>query len=105
MYAFAGKDGMMSDKVLGRAMRRFFESGVLTIEKVRPHDFRRTIRTHLEKNLQVAPHIAEKCLNHSLGAMNAIYNKNTYLDERREALERWTEFVMLRVNPQQNIHI
>jgi integrase len=103
VYVFAGKEGMLSDKVLGRAMRRFFESGVLTIEKVRPHDFRRTIRTHLEKNLRVAPHIAEKCLNHSLGSINAIYNKNTYLDERRVALERWTEFVMLQVNPRSNV--
>ena len=105
VYIFAGKNGMMTDKVLGRAMRRFFESGALTIEKVRPHDFRRTIRTHLEQ-LNVQPHIAEKCLNHSLGAINAVYNKNTYLDERREALERWETFFMLQVNPRQNvIHI
>ncbi len=102
VYVFAGKNGMMTDKVLGRAMRRFFESGTLDIEQVRPHDFRRTIRTHLEK-LNVQPHIAEKCLNHSLGAINAVYNKNTYLDERREALKRWSEFVMLQVNPQENV--
>lgn len=101
-YVFAGKNGMMTDKVLGRAMRRFFESGALEIEQVRPHDFRRTIRTHLEK-LNVQPHIAEKCLNHSLGAINAVYNKNTYIDERREALERWTEFVMLQVKPVANV--
>ncbi|NOQ14243.1 MAG: tyrosine-type recombinase/integrase [Methyloprofundus sp.] len=105
VYVFAGRNGMMTDKVLGRAMRRFFESGALTIEQVRPHDFRRTIRTHLEK-LNIAPHIAEKCLNHSLGAINAVYNKNTYLDERREALERWEQFLMLQVNPQEKvIHI
>lgn len=101
-YVFAGKNGMMTDKVLGRAMRRFFESGALTIEKVRPHDFRRTVRTHLEK-LNVQPHIAEKCLNHSLGAINAVYNKNTYIDERREALERWSQFVKLQINPQPNV--
>jgi len=103
VYVFSGKSGMLSDKVMGRAMRRFFEAGILTIEKVRPHDFRRTIRTHLEKNLRIAPHIAEKCLNHSLGAINAIYNKNTYFDERREALERWETFLMLQINPQQNV--
>ncbi|MCK5189802.1 MAG: site-specific integrase [Methylococcales bacterium] len=103
VHVFCGKNGQLSDKVLGRAMRRFFESGALTIDGVRPHDFRRTIRTHLEKNLKVAPHIAEKCLNHSLGAINAIYNKNNYLHERREALERWTEFVMLQVDPRSNV--
>jgi len=103
VYVFAGKNGQLSDKVLGRAMRRFFETGVLTIEKVTPHDFRRTVRTHLEKNLAIAPHIAEKCLNHSLGSINAIYNKNTYLDERRKALKRWDQFLMLQVNPQENV--
>ena len=103
IFIFAGKNGMLSDKVLGRAMRRLFESGALTIERARPHDFRRTIRTHLEKHLQVAPHIAEKCLNHSLGSINAVYNKNTYLPERLEALDRWAEFVMLQVNPQSNV--
>ena len=102
VYVFAGKTGMLSDKVLGRAMRRFFETGVLTIEQVRPHDFRRTIRTHLER-LNIPPHVAEKCLNHSLGSINAVYNKNTYIDERREALEHWEQFLMLQVNPQQNI--
>ena len=102
VYVFAGKTGMLSDKVLGRAMRRFFETGVLTIEQVRPHDLRRTMRTHLGK-LKIPPHIAEKCLNHSLGSIEGIYDKNTYIDERREALERWEQFLMLQVNPQQNI--
>jgi len=101
-YVFCGLKGMMSDKVTGRAMRRLFEVGALNIEPVRPHDFRRTVRTHLEK-LHIAPHIAEKCLNHSLGAINAVYNKNSYLDERREALERWSEFVRLQVNPMTNV--
>ena len=101
-YVFCGLKGMMTDKVMGRAMRRLFEIGALDIEPVRPHDFRRTVRTHLEK-LNVAPHIAEKCLNHSLGAINAVYNKNSYIDERREALERWNEFVSLQVNPQSNV--
>ncbi len=102
VYVFSGKTGMLSDKALARAMWRFFKLGVLTIEQVKPHDFRRTLRTHLER-LNVPPHVAEKCLNHSLGSINAVYNKNTYINERREALERWEQFLMLQVNPQQNI--
>ncbi len=92
----------LSDKSLGHAMRRFFANGTLTIEKVTPHDFRRTVRTHLEK-LGVAPHISEKCLNHSLGAINATYNKNTYFNERRQALELWEAFLMRQVSPQNNV--
>jgi len=73
IYVFAGKNGMMSDKVMGRAMRRLFEIGALDIEPVRPHDFRRTVRTHLEK-LNVAPHIAEKCLRNVYGITFRNYN-------------------------------
>jgi len=102
VYVFCGVNGMMSDKVMGRAMRRLFEIGTLDIERATPHDFRRTIRTHLEL-LNTPPHVAEKCLNHSLGAINATYNKNSYLNERREALERWNEFVSLQINPQSNV--
>ncbi len=102
VYVFAGKNGTLSDKAPGRAMRRLFETGALTIERTTPHDFRRTIRTHLEK-LSVQPHIAEKCLNHSLGAINAVYNKNSYIDERREALKRWEQFLMLQINPQEKV--
>lgn len=102
VYVFCGTKGILSDKALGRAMRRLFEQGILAIDPLRPHDFRRTIRTHLEV-LNIPPHIAEKCLNHSLGAINATYNKNTYIDERREALEKWSAFVYRQVDPQDNI--
>lgn len=102
VFVFPGKNGKLGDKVLGRAVKRLFDKGELTIEPFSPHDFRRTIRTHLEQ-LNVDAHIAEKCLNHSLGSINATYNKNSYLAERREALERWEQFVLLQVNPQKNI--
>lgn len=101
-YVFAGIDGQLNDKALGRAMRRLFEMGLLQIERCTPHDFRRTIRTHLEA-LNIEPHICEKVLNHSLGRINAIYNKNNYLDQRRIALEKWADFVDLLVNEQNNV--
>lgn len=102
VYVFAGKNGALTDKTIGRAMRRLFETGTLSIDRITPHDFRRTIRTHLER-LNVPPHIAEKCLNHSLGAINSVYNKNAYLPERRKALSRWCEFVLMQVTPQPNV--
>jgi len=100
-YIFAGRSGALSDKVFGRAIRRLFEKGELTIEPFTPHDFRRTLRTHLE-SLNIQPHIAEKCLNHSLGKINATYNKNVYATERREALNKWAAFVDHQVNYQTN---
>ncbi|MGH8529341.1 MAG: tyrosine-type recombinase/integrase [Nevskiales bacterium] len=60
------------------------------LEPFTVHDFRRTARTHLEA-LGVAPHIAERCLNHKLKGVEGIYNRHDYLEERREALERWAK--------------
>ena len=45
------------------------------------HDLRRTARTHLEA-LGVAPHIAERCLNHKIKGIEGIYNRHDYFDER-----------------------
>lgn len=53
-----------------------------------PHDLRRTFATRLA-GLGVAPHVVEKMLNHSLGGVMAIYNRNEYEPERIEASRAW----------------
>ncbi|GAB1369678.1 site-specific integrase [Azonexus hydrophilus] len=53
-----------------------------------PHDLRSTCRSHLGM-LGVDVLIAERCLNHSLGGLVAVYDKHDYLTERRQALELW----------------
>jgi len=39
--------------------------------------------------LQGVPSLQKYQPLHSLNAINTVYNKNSYLDERREALELW----------------
>jgi hypothetical protein len=42
--------------------------------------------------LGVAPHVADKILNHVGGAISgvaAVYQRHEFLKERRDALERW----------------
>jgi hypothetical protein len=42
--------------------------------------------------LGVAPHVADKILNHQAGTISgvaAVYQRHEFLAERREALERW----------------
>ncbi|HPR05672.1 MAG TPA: integrase family protein [Denitromonas sp.] len=53
-----------------------------------PHDLRRTFATRVAA-LNVAPHVVEKLLNHSLGGVLAIYNRHDYAEERTEATTRW----------------
>jgi integrase len=57
----------------------------------RLHDLRRTCVSGMAR-LGVAPHVADKILNHQAGTISgvaAVYQRHEFLTERREALERW----------------
>jgi integrase len=54
----------------------------------RPHDFRRTARTHFSA-LGVSEAVAEALLNHAKGEIEATYNLYTYWAERKVALALW----------------
>lgn len=66
-----------------------------TLDGVRiftPHDLRSTARSHLAA-MGIPIPISERCLNHSLGGLVAVYDQHDYLDERRKALQLWAEFL------------
>jgi integrase len=63
------------------------------IEAFTVHDLRRTARTHLA-GLGIAPHVAELCLNHKPKGVGAIYDRHSYLEERRAALQSWTNLLV-----------
>lgn len=106
-WVVPGKSGPVTDKVFGRAMRRLFEleidgKKILTIPPACPHDLRRTVRSHMD-DLNIEPHIAEKCLNHSMGRIAETYNKNQMLPQRREALEKWGDYIDLLTTERKNV--
>jgi integrase len=94
--------GVYDDKSLGRYMRRLWKGerashgrsaakahpALVGFKAASPHDLRRTCRTWLGK-LGIAPHIAERVLNHKLGRIVETYDRGDYLEERREALGKW----------------
>lgn len=63
-------------------------AGTLGVPPFTPHDLRRTCRSWLAA-LGVQDAVAEKVLGHKLSGMLGIYNRHSYLDERRAALELW----------------
>ena len=57
-----------------------------------PHDLRRTFVTGLNE-LQVAPYVVEKMVNHRMGGVMAVYNHAEYEDERIAAARRWSRHI------------
>ena len=57
-----------------------------------PHDLRSTARSYLAE-LGVDIIVAERCLNHSLGGLVAVYDQHDFMDERRKALNLWAEYI------------
>ncbi len=68
----------------------------------RLHDLRRTAATGMA-NLGVQPHIIEAVLNHLSGTragVAGIYNRATYFEEKRAALNLWSNYVQELVSKQ-----
>jgi integrase len=66
------------------------------------HDLRRTAVTKMAEELKIAPHIVDKILNHASGTIRgvaAVYNRAQYLDERRAALEAWSNWIVALTSP------
>jgi integrase len=63
------------------------------VRRFTPHDLRSTARSHLAA-LGVHVIVAERCLNHSLGGLIAVYDQHDYMNELRAALEQWSDFIL-----------
>jgi integrase len=92
-------DAHMEAVTLNAAFNKFWKTYVSDkCQRFTPHDLRSTARSHLSR-LGVELLIAERCLNHSLGGLIAIYDQHDYLDERRIALEKLSAFLVSCENP------
>lgn len=88
-----GRDTHVGTTTLWASIRRAFERHDIEIRKFTPHDTRSTAKGHL-RNMGVPYEISEVALNHKLGEMDAIYDVRDEIPERREALEKWCEFIV-----------
>lgn len=57
------------------------------------HDFRRLVSTRMNETLGVLPFVVEGVLGHTVRGIAGVYNKSSYLEQRRAALERWSDYV------------
>jgi integrase len=70
---------------VAKCQDRFQKQG---IQPFTLHDLRRTCRTGLAR-LKIEPQIAERVLNHVQERIPGTYDRHDYLDEKRDALEKW----------------
>ena len=74
-----------------RALARMYSD--LDLPHGSPHDFRRLGATHLTgERLGVRRFVVSKVLGHAAqegAAVTAVYDRNSYLAEKRRALEAW----------------
>lgn len=88
-----GGDTHVSETTLWAAFARAFERGAIEIRKFTPHDTRSTAKGHM-RNIGISREISEIALNHALKGMEAIYDVREEIPERRQALEKWTDFLI-----------
>ena len=103
----ASADGHLGRKSVWQGLSRLFKATgrdgapLLDIEPCAVHDFRRAGRTGLKDLRMIDPisrqrvripyDVLERCLNHSLSGLAAVYDTGDLLDERRAALTSWSE--------------
>lgn len=83
-------------KSKARLDARIAKMGVV-VRPWRLHDLRRTVATRLGE-LGILPHVVEAILNHISGhkaGVAGIYNRATYAKEKREALNRWADYILV----------
>jgi len=64
----------------------------------RIHDIRRTVRTGLA-GLRIEPDVAERVIGHVIGGVRGIYDRHAYIQEKRDAVERWAAHLAGIVDP------
>jgi integrase len=93
----ADKNGPFVFSVLGSKPFQEFSKGKRRLDRLsgvtawRLHDLRRTCVSGIAR-LGIAPHVADKILNHQAGTISgvaAVYQRHEFFSERRQALELW----------------
>jgi integrase len=104
-YVFSTTSGLKAisgfSKMKQRIDRAIREASKKAIPSWCFHDARRTATTMMAPNVE--PHILSAILGHSAAvtvstmpsaAITKVYNRYAYLDEKREALEAWSQYVL-----------
>jgi len=64
------------------------------------HDLRRTGKTAMSEHLDIDHQVSEAILNHGKKDMDKVYNNADYIRQKRDALNKWEQYVVALVQSQ-----
>jgi integrase len=99
-YSGFGKSKAKLDKAVLAAMKTQTKKGtkVETLSNWTLHDLRRTAKT-LMVRAGVRPDISERVLGHVIAGVEGTYDRHSYAEEKRDALEKLTTMIERILNP------
>lgn len=90
-YVFTTTHGQKPISCFGKTKKNFDKfCGVVNW---RIHDLRRTCGTWMAKGLRIPSSTISRILNHAEGGVTHIYVRHTFLEEKREALDKWAGYI------------
>lgn len=74
----------------------------IKIDPFDTHDLRRTFSTKLSE-LNIEPYVVEMMLGHKLGGVFEVYNKHSFIDQKRIAMDKWVDRLELLAQEHDNV--
>ena len=90
-YVFASPRGLDQPVTMG-TRDRIWVRKLTEIEDFTPHDLRRTFRTNVTP-LGFAGEIGERVLNHTRQGVEAVYDRYSFMNEKRDLMEAWARHI------------
>jgi integrase len=89
----ASSRGHMRETALNKIVYWLLKNRRLEMPRWTPHDLRRTARSYWSEKLSIPWDLCERLLGHALPTVARTYDTGSYLEQRREALEKWAAYL------------
>lgn len=89
----ASSRGHMRETALNKTVYWLLKNRRLEMPRWTPHDARRTARSYWSEKLGIPWDLCERLLGHALPTVARTYDTGSYLEQRRDALEKWAAYL------------
>lgn len=79
----------MIPTAVDHALRKNIVANIIPIEDVTPHDLRRTAASYMT-SIGIARLVVSKVINHAESGVTTVYDRHSYDNEKRTALDTWS---------------